>query len=128
MKGSIRFNNEINIEVDVDPAAEEGARLISAKNLVDGQEAGGGGTFYTVSNSEDSTINISIGVSVDASTPEDVLAFVELYEGMSISLPDNYYYFLRTEYTTAEGSVEEVEIDGTQYYLITGDASFLIED
>lgn len=43
MKGSILFNKDINIEVDVDPSAEEGARLVSAKNLVDGQEAGGGG-------------------------------------------------------------------------------------
>lgn len=43
MKGSIRFNNDINVEVDVDPAAEEGARLSSAVNLVDGQELGVGG-------------------------------------------------------------------------------------
>lgn len=43
-KGSIRFNNDINIEVDVDPAADEGARLSSAKNLVDGQELGVGGS------------------------------------------------------------------------------------
>lgn len=47
MKGSILFNKDINIEVDVDPSAEEGARLISAKNLVDGQEAGGGGGDFT---------------------------------------------------------------------------------
>lgn len=44
MKGSILFNKDINIEVDVDPAAEEGARLSSAKNLVDGQELGVGGS------------------------------------------------------------------------------------
>lgn len=43
-KGSIRFNNDINVEVDVDPAADEGARLTSAKNLVDGQELGIGGS------------------------------------------------------------------------------------
>ena len=48
MKGSILFNPDINIEVDVDPAAEEGARLISAKNLVDGQEAGGGVTLAEI--------------------------------------------------------------------------------
>lgn len=35
MKGPILFNKDINIEVDVDPAAEEGARLTSAVNLVD---------------------------------------------------------------------------------------------
>lgn len=46
MKGSMLFNKDINIEVDVDPSAEEGARLSSAKNLVDGQELGtGGGTI-----------------------------------------------------------------------------------
>lgn len=43
MNGSILFNPDINIEVDVDPSAEEGARLVSAKNLVDGQELGIGG-------------------------------------------------------------------------------------
>ncbi|MBO7093589.1 MAG: hypothetical protein J6W33_01610 [Spirochaetia bacterium] len=41
MKGSIRFDNDINIEVDVDKSAEEGAKLTSAVNLVDGQELGG---------------------------------------------------------------------------------------
>lgn len=46
MKGSIRFDNDINIEVDVDKSAEEGAKLISAVNLVDGQELGGGGGNY----------------------------------------------------------------------------------
>ena len=44
MNGSILFNPDINIEVDVDPSAEEGARLLSAKNLVDGQELGIGGS------------------------------------------------------------------------------------
>ena len=43
MNGSIRFNDDINIEVAVDPTAEEGARLTGAKNLVDGQELGTGG-------------------------------------------------------------------------------------
>lgn len=43
MKGSIRFDNDINIEVDVDKSAAEGAKLTSAVNLVDGQELGGGG-------------------------------------------------------------------------------------
>lgn len=44
MNGSILFNKDVNIEVDVDPSAEEGARLVSAKNLVDGQELGVGGS------------------------------------------------------------------------------------
>lgn len=43
MKGSIRFDNEINVEVDVDPSAASGSRLTSCKNLIDGQELGGGG-------------------------------------------------------------------------------------
>ena len=128
MKGSILFNPDINIEVDVDPSAEEGARLVSAKNLVDGQEAGGGGTFYTVSNSADSTTNIAIIISVVASAPNDAPAAIELRAGMSISIPDNYYYYVYKQNTTAEGSVEEVEFDGAQYYLITGNASFLIID
>lgn len=46
MKGSIRFDNDINIEVDVDKSAEEGAKLTSAVNLVDGQEIGGAGGNY----------------------------------------------------------------------------------
>lgn len=46
MKGSIRFDNEINVEVAVDPSQDEGAKLLSAVNLVDGQELspGGGGS------------------------------------------------------------------------------------
>lgn len=43
MKGSIRFNNDIIAEVDVDPSAASGSRLTSCKNLIDGQELGGGG-------------------------------------------------------------------------------------
>ena len=43
MNGSIRFNDDINIEVAVDPTAAEGARLVSATNLVDGQGIGDGG-------------------------------------------------------------------------------------
>lgn len=66
MKGSILFNKDINIEVDVDPSAEEGARLISAKNLVDGQEAGGGGggdfstAEVTITNSTGDTLYMFI--------------------------------------------------------------------
>lgn len=67
-------------------------------------------------------------VTVDASSIEEVPAIIEIFAGMSMSIPDNYYYFVAKQFTTAEGSVEEVEIEGTQYYLITGDASFLIED
>lgn len=48
MKGSIRFDNDINIEVDVDKSAEEGAKLTSAVNLVDGQELGGADNYKEV--------------------------------------------------------------------------------
>lgn len=63
MKGSILFNKDINIEVDVDPSAEEGARLTSAKNLVDGQElgSGGGGDFSTAEVSINNTTNDTVG-------------------------------------------------------------------
>ena len=42
-KGSIRFDDLINVEVAVDPTQGEGAKLLSAVNLVDGQSLGGGG-------------------------------------------------------------------------------------
>ena len=42
-KGSIRFDDLINVEVAVDPTQEAGAKLLSAVNLVDGQSLGGGG-------------------------------------------------------------------------------------
>lgn len=52
MDGSIRFNNDINIEVAVDPTAEEGARLTGAKNLVDGQELGTGSDLPVVTEAD----------------------------------------------------------------------------
>lgn len=42
-KGSIRFDDLINVEVAVDPTQAAGAKLLSAVNLVDGQSLGGGG-------------------------------------------------------------------------------------
>ena len=58
MKGSIRFNNDINVEVDVDPTAAEGSRLTGAKNLVDGQELGTGGDVdYGLIRYSDDSIN-----------------------------------------------------------------------
>lgn len=65
MKGSIRFDNEINVEVAVDPSQDERAKLLSAVNLVDGQElspgGGGGGGSSVLFLKEDE--NRSIGVS-----------------------------------------------------------------
>lgn len=52
MDGSIRFNDDINIEVAVDPTAEEGARLTGAKNLVDGQELGAGSDLPVVTSAD----------------------------------------------------------------------------
>lgn len=49
-KGSIRFDDGANIEVEVDKSAAEGAKLLSAVNLVDGQELGGGGIPITTIN------------------------------------------------------------------------------
>lgn len=63
MKGSILFNKDINIEVDVDQAAAEGARLISAKNLVDGQELGVGGSDLPVVTSADEGKVLAVNAS-----------------------------------------------------------------
>ena len=52
MDGSIRFNNDINVEVAVDPTAAEGARLTGAKNLVDGQELGAGSDLPIVTEAD----------------------------------------------------------------------------
>ena len=76
MKGSILFNPDINIEVDVDPSAEEGARLVSAKNLVDGQEAGGGG--------EPENVNVTF-----INTLEDDLPCEEIFTPPGRALMDN---------------------------------------
>lgn len=81
MNGSIRFNPDINIEVSVDPAAEEGARLLSAKNLVDGQEAGGGGGGASglVTYTEDVGIDKTYNELINMATAEVVPYFI--YEG-----------------------------------------------
>ena len=65
MKGSIRFDNEINVEVAVDPSQDEGAKLLSAVNLVDGQELGIGGgadlpdAIFEIITEEGSAISIT---------------------------------------------------------------------
>lgn len=66
MKGSIRFDNDINIEVDVDKSAEEGAKLTSAVNLVDGQELGGENYSETYEGTAAALFtNTDIGMDVD---------------------------------------------------------------
>lgn len=52
-KGSIRFDNGANIEVEVDKSAAEGAKLLSAVNLVDGQALGVGGSDLPEVTAED---------------------------------------------------------------------------
>lgn len=47
-KGSIRFNDLINVEVAVDPTQAAGSKLLSAVNLVDGQSLGGGGSDFEI--------------------------------------------------------------------------------
>lgn len=47
-KGSIRFDNGINVEVAVDPSQAVGAKLLNAVNLADGQELSGGGNPNSV--------------------------------------------------------------------------------
>lgn len=47
-KGSIRFDSGINVEVAVDPSQAEGAKLLNAVNLADGQELSGGGNPNSV--------------------------------------------------------------------------------
>ena len=61
MKGSIRFDNEINVEVAVDPSQDEGAKLLSAVNLVDGQRLspGGGGSDTVIVTETDGTLDIT---------------------------------------------------------------------
>ena len=61
-KAGVYFNNDINIEIDVDVDAETGAHLTKCKNIVDGQELGGGGITPT------GTIEISENGEYDVST------------------------------------------------------------
>lgn len=82
MKGSIRFDNEINVEVAVDPSQDEGAKLLSAVNLVDGQELGSGGgdlSYVTV------TLDLFDYVQ---ETPIEVVS-VEHFESQITPSPDS---------------------------------------
>lgn len=69
MKGSIRFNNDIIAEVDVDPSAASGSRLTSCKNLIDGQELGGGGGSSDFSTAQVTVKNIDSGTEEHVSFP-----------------------------------------------------------
>lgn len=76
MKGSIRFDNEINVEVAVDPSQDEGAKLLSAVNLVDGQELGSGGVSGLVTYTEDVGIDKSYNELMAMLTAEVVPYFI----------------------------------------------------
>lgn len=78
MKGSIRFDNEINVEVAVDPSQDEGAKLLSAVNLVDGQELspGGGGVSGLVTYTEDVGIDKTYNELMAMLTSEVVPYFI----------------------------------------------------
>lgn len=74
MNGSIRFNDDINIEVAVDPTAEEGTRLTGAKNLVDGQELGtGGGADLPVVTEADAGKVLAVNASGEWAATEKIL-------------------------------------------------------
>ena len=149
MKGSILFNPDINIEVDVDPSAEEGARLVSAKNLVDGQEAGGGGggdsdyTEATVKfyNEElyDMTVVIPGPCTVTEASYGDVEDSTEVVSYYETTIPagasglekkitlykGHALLSLSTLNTVVHGSIEKVA--GTYYAIAHGDCEVSFE-
>ena len=112
MKGSIRFDNEINVEVAVDPSQDEGAKLLSAVNLVDGQELGSGG------GSNIPTHNIKIE-AYDTGADELVnYTFLEIgYFTTDIRNNNeggfNYYY----SYTAPESHIYKAPIIGDKIWL-----------
>ncbi len=132
MKGSILFNKDINIEVDVDPSAEEGARLISAKNLVDGQEAGGGGggiaTVTLVNNTGDGLPDWQWCLYLDELECSSVVdtSSSGTYKCLIGEAGQALLYLLSSEQLTLEGSAELVELNGDPYILVTGDCTITI--
>lgn len=134
MKGSILFNKDINIEVDVDPSAEEGARLISAKNLVDGQEAGGGGdggvatvtlvnnTGGEISNWWWAIINENMDAVFATNFNDSGTYLCPIYhEGQYIA-----YSFPTFDNLTLSGDAETFEIEGENFIIIKGDCTITI--
>lgn len=139
MKGSIRFNNDIIAEVDVDPSAASGSRLTSCKNLIDGQELGGGGGSSDFSTAEVTVINTLSG----GCSSKGAFAFDE--ETLTENAASAGDYIFPAEETTkvalilykgngviyidedvAETSGNITEISGG-YYLVTGDCSITTE-
>lgn len=133
-KGSIRFDNEINVEVEVDPSQEEGARLLSAVNLVDGQElgGGGGGDFSTaivrISNAAGHAINSAIPyidnhyndieAARDIPFDADVEYAIPLYKGRAA-----LYFELNTESIALTGDLTD---DGGGFIIVEGNGTITI--
>ena len=126
MKGSIRFDNEINVEVDVDPTAAEGAKLTSAVNLVDGQVLGSGGDVQfaevVINSSEE-------GVSLLFSWLSDEYGYImaqdaigELPSTFKIPLGPNGTLIINIGGYDANIVTGEIsELDGA--FLVTGDGT-----
>lgn len=97
MKGSIRFDNEINVEVTVDPSRDEGAKLLSAVNLIDGQELSPGGGGERALN----PVNITwVDLPETFNDSKQIMAYVET--------------------KTADG-YEEGDFNSTQFFIIQWD-------
>ena len=129
MKGSIRFDNEINVEVAVDPSQDEGAKLLSAVNLVDGQELGsGGGDFSTA----EVTINNekSLNYNLPYLTEHEGVEYIQCYDSRSGTFNVVLYKgnavlsFVEEVSVLYTGNV--TELSAGFVYLITGDATITV--
>lgn len=113
MKGSIRFNNDIIAEVDVDPSAASGSRLTSCKNLIDGQELGGGGGSSDFSTAE-ALFNVVAGN--EAKSPNGVIIQndrLDYSEGSGVSLNESANYVLYKGEQIIYGSdTAEISVSG----------------
>lgn len=102
--------------------------ILAGKLAGSGGGGGGGSSFYSITNSENSTISIEIWI--DTVSPSIGLFFADILldPGKTLNILSDYHYYVHTEWTTAEGSYEEVEINESSYYHITGDVTFEIQD
>ena len=147
MKGSIRFNNDIIAEVDVDPSAASGSRLTSCKNLIDGQELGGGG-----GSSDFSTAEVTIRATelsdydpptrivsktpviynneyapIDIAYSNEITVLIPLYKGSAVFNDSEFFRNLAWDNNSnnydISGNIEYVETDDYYHLIITGDCS-----